>query len=99
MAITYPLQGGSPVIYMLFARIRQQAAKSEENRLACVASLAFPTASIWRTPDRVNDFADYCATSRVAVEVNLEIVPRSTYDAHKLQHGDRVEIVRAIGGG
>ncbi len=36
---------------------------------------------------------------RVAVEVNLEIVPRSTYDAHLLQHGDRVEIVRAIGGG
>lgn len=36
---------------------------------------------------------------RVAVEVNLEIVPRSTYDAHRLQQGDRVEIVRAIGGG
>lgn len=36
---------------------------------------------------------------RVAVEVNLEIVPRSAYDAHLLQQGDRVEIVRAIGGG
>ena len=36
---------------------------------------------------------------RVAVEVNFEIVPRSTYDAHLLQQGDRVEIVRAIGGG
>ncbi len=39
------------------------------------------------------------AGQRVAVEVNLEIVPRSTYDAHLLQQGDRVEIVRAIGGG
>lgn len=36
---------------------------------------------------------------RVAVEVNMEIVPRSTYDAHRLQQGDRIEIVRAIGGG
>lgn len=36
---------------------------------------------------------------RVAMEVNLEIVPRSTYEAHALRQGDRVEIVRAIGGG
>jgi len=36
---------------------------------------------------------------RLAVEVNLEIVPRSTHAAHKLQPGDRVEIVHAIGGG
>jgi sulfur carrier protein len=36
---------------------------------------------------------------RVAVEVNLEIVPRSEYTAHRLHSGDRIEIVRAIGGG
>ena len=36
---------------------------------------------------------------RVAVEVNLEIVPRSQHGSHVLQAGDRVEIVRAIGGG
>lgn len=36
---------------------------------------------------------------RVAVEVNLEIVPRSEHGNHVLQDGDRVEIVRAIGGG
>jgi len=36
---------------------------------------------------------------RLAVEVNREIVPRSTHDAHRLQAGDRVEIVHAIGGG
>lgn len=38
-------------------------------------------------------------TKRLAVEVNLEIVPRSTYDTRRLQAGDRVEIVHAIGGG
>ena len=38
-------------------------------------------------------------TQRIAVEVNEEIVPRSEYDSHRLQAGDRVEIVRAIGGG
>ena len=36
---------------------------------------------------------------RLAVEINLEIVPRSTYGEHRLQAGDRVEIVHAIGGG
>jgi len=36
---------------------------------------------------------------RLAVEVNLEIVPRSQFDSHILSAGDRVEIVRAIGGG
>lgn len=36
---------------------------------------------------------------RIAVEVNLEIVPRSGHGQHLLRAGDRVEIVRAIGGG
>ncbi|GAB4353047.1 MAG: sulfur carrier protein ThiS [Gammaproteobacteria bacterium] len=36
---------------------------------------------------------------RVAVEVNREIVPRSSYAQCVLRDGDRVEIVRAIGGG
>lgn len=36
---------------------------------------------------------------RIAVEVNVEIVPRSTHAEHLLQTGDRIEIVRAIGGG
>ncbi|MDH3671933.1 MAG: sulfur carrier protein ThiS [Gammaproteobacteria bacterium] len=39
------------------------------------------------------------ADKRVAVEVNQEIVPRSRYRAHQLRNADRVEIVRAIGGG
>ena len=37
--------------------------------------------------------------TRLAMEVNREIVPRSTFEAHRLQAGDRVEIVHAIGGG
>ena len=36
---------------------------------------------------------------RLAVEVNLEIVPRSAHVNHILRPGDRVEIVHAIGGG
>jgi sulfur carrier protein len=36
---------------------------------------------------------------RVAVEVNQEIVPRSTFAERTVQAGDRIEIVRAIGGG
>ncbi|TQV64235.1 MAG: sulfur carrier protein ThiS [Halothiobacillaceae bacterium] len=36
---------------------------------------------------------------RLAVEVNGEIVPRGEHAAHLLHEGDRVEVVRAIGGG
>ncbi|OOZ37435.1 sulfur carrier protein ThiS [Solemya velesiana gill symbiont] len=39
------------------------------------------------------------AGQRIAVEVNEELVPRSTLENHALQPGDRVEIVNAIGGG
>ena len=34
-----------------------------------------------------------------AVEVNRAIVPRSTHERHRLQAGDRVEIVSFVGGG
>ncbi len=36
---------------------------------------------------------------KVAVELNLEIVPRSAYAATPLKDGDMVEIVAFIGGG
>jgi thiamine biosynthesis protein ThiS len=36
---------------------------------------------------------------KVAVERNLEIVPRSAYAATNLTDGDRIEIVHFIGGG
>jgi len=36
---------------------------------------------------------------RVAVELNLEIVPRSDYSQTLIADGDKIEIVRAIGGG
>lgn len=36
---------------------------------------------------------------RVAVELNLDIVPRSQHAAMTLTEGDQVEVVHAIGGG
>ena len=36
---------------------------------------------------------------RIAMEVNGEILPRSGYAEHRLNDGDRIEIVHAIGGG
>jgi thiamine biosynthesis protein ThiS len=36
---------------------------------------------------------------KVAVERNLEIVPRSTYAAVRLTEGDKLEIVQFVGGG
>jgi len=36
---------------------------------------------------------------KVAVERNLEIVPRSAYGRTPIAEGDRIEIVHFIGGG
>jgi sulfur carrier protein len=36
---------------------------------------------------------------KVAIERNLEIVPRSAYAATALADGDRIEIVQFVGGG
>jgi thiazole synthase len=37
--------------------------------------------------------------AKIAVERNLQIVPRSTYDQVAVSDGDRFEIVHFIGGG
>jgi sulfur carrier protein len=39
------------------------------------------------------------AVKHVAVEVNLEIVPRTRHAEHRLREGDRVEVVTLVGGG
>jgi sulfur carrier protein len=36
---------------------------------------------------------------RIAVAINREVVPRSSFGAHSLATGDRVEILEAVGGG
>jgi sulfur carrier protein len=36
---------------------------------------------------------------RIAIEVNLEVIPRSQFADCELHDGDKVEIVHAIGGG
>jgi sulfur carrier protein len=36
---------------------------------------------------------------RIAIERNGEIVPRSQLGAHSIMHGDKLEIVVAVGGG
>ena len=54
--------------------------------------------------ERVGDLAALVASlgldgRKVAVERNLEIVPRSAYAVTLLADGDRIEIVHFIGGG
>jgi len=57
-----------------------------------------------RSFDAIGVIADLVASlgldaRKVAVERNLEIVPRSAYGATALVEGDRIEIVHFIGGG
>ena len=57
-----------------------------------------------RSFDGVADVAGLVAAlgldaRKVAVERNLEIVPRSAYGRTPLAEGDRIEIVHFIGGG
>jgi thiamine biosynthesis protein ThiS len=37
--------------------------------------------------------------ARVAVELNLRVVPRAEHASVRLNHGDRLEIVTFVGGG
>lgn len=39
------------------------------------------------------------AAKYVAVEVNLQLVPRGQHTEHRLSEGDRLEIVTLVGGG
>ncbi|HEX2604093.1 MAG TPA: sulfur carrier protein ThiS [Oxalicibacterium sp.] len=56
-----------------------------------------------QVPDghKVEDLIDALALTgkAVAVAINREIVPRSAWPQRQLQPADRVDVVRAIGGG
>lgn len=59
----------------------------EERRFPGLATIADLVASLELDP------------RKVAVERNLEIVPRSAYQTTAVAEGDRIEIVHFIGGG
>ena len=39
------------------------------------------------------------ADQRIAVEINEDIIPKSRHAEHQLQDGDKIEIIKAVGGG
>ncbi len=39
------------------------------------------------------------APEGIAVALNMEVVPRGAYGKTRLEEGDEIEIVRAVGGG
>ncbi|MGD8742432.1 MAG: sulfur carrier protein ThiS [Granulosicoccaceae bacterium] len=51
------------------------------------------------TVDKLVNDELHLAGCRLAMELNLEILPRSEFASRTLAEGDRVEIVHAIGGG
>ena len=40
-----------------------------------------------------------CENQRIALEVNENIIPKSTHQEFILNAGDKVEIIKAVGGG
>jgi len=54
-----------------------------------------------RSPCTVKDLLEQLALGgeRIAVAINRDVVPRSTFPSHELENGDRVEILEAVGGG
>jgi len=40
-----------------------------------------------------------CENQRIALEVNKNIIPKSTHQEFVLNAGDKVEIIKAVGGG
>jgi sulfur carrier protein len=59
----------------------------EEKAVADVADIAGLVAALGLNP------------RKVAIERNLEIVPRSLYASTRIADGDRIEIVNFVGGG
>ena len=51
--------------------------------------------------DSVQDLIDALSLTNqaLAVAVNREVVPRARWREHHFAHGDKVDLVRAIGGG
>lgn len=39
------------------------------------------------------------SNEKIAVAINGDFVPRSAYSARRLENGDRLDIVRPVGGG
>ena len=39
------------------------------------------------------------APSRIAIELNLKILPKRSYDITEIKDGDKIEIVHFVGGG
>ena len=58
-------------------------------------------AAVVQPTDRVVDLLLRLGLRRdgVAVAINGEVVPRSTWPARALGAGDRVEVIQAVGGG
>ena len=54
-----------------------------------------------RDGECVQDLVDALALTNqaLAIAVNREVVPRARWREHRLAGGDKVDIVRAIGGG
>ena len=54
-------------------------------------------------PDNANiqDLIDHlgCQGQRIALEVNEAIIPKSTHEKFLLSDNDKIEIIRAVGGG
>lgn len=69
----------------------------EEGRIATVNGEAVALSAAISIADLLAERG--LAGKRVAVERNGEIVPRSKHAGIELKHGDRIEIVIAVGGG
>ena len=48
----------------------------------------------------IDIFKEYALENKlVAIEINQEVIPKSSYKKKKFNHNDRIEILELIGGG
>ncbi len=87
-----PRDGASPTRYALGVSIPQQALRVEISINGEARDVPHDTtvATLLQTLS----FA-----GRVAVAVNQSVVPRSHFSTRRVCHGDRIEILEAVGGG
>ena len=57
--------------------------------------LRLPAGSTVQTLRQLREYPDH----GIAIAVNRQVIPRSRHHRHVLRDGDRIEAVRAVGGG
>ena len=95
------LQGGDSEGSLRLAIAAMEGAETDKGRDSLTRALeASVVRKRWEVPlPQASAVAVSFDGRRIAVAVNREVVPRSSFESQRIADGDRIEILEAVGGG